>query len=856
MLVVLAAALMFQQAETKSTPRPIPAPSSASLALVTATTTRAVLAPRAPTIDGRDDDEVWRMAAPISEFLEFDPNEGKAPRYKTEARVAYDARNFYVFVRAYDEEPNRILKLLARRDVRTASDQIKIMIDSYHDRRSGYEFAVNPAGVKRDYAVFDDGNEDDAWDGVWEAKTTVDSLGWTAEFRIPLSQLRYAQSESNTFGFAVWRDIDRYKERVSWPLYKRNVAGLSSQLGEVSGLTGLAAPRRLEFSPYVVTKNVTLPKGQDDFTHQQRLTGGLDFKYGLSSNVTLDGTVNPDFGQVEADPAVLNLSAFETFFQERRPFFIEGAGLLSFPINCFAVNDCGSENLFYSRRIGRSPQLGIAYGDAASATGTTILGAAKITGRTPGGIAVGLLDAVTGREEGTDDRTIEPRSNYAVVRATKDFRKGETGIGFIGTMVNRSNDEWTEASLRGDAMVGGFDLRHRFLKSRFELTAKIVGSRVSGSEDAISATQKSSVHYFQRPDGELAYDPSRTSLGGNSEQVTFGKIGGGKLRFQTSYQRVSPGFETNDIGFLRRADWQSQATWAAIQLNKPSPLYRRLFWNFNEWNDWTTTGLPLDHAVNTNVHTELPNSWWLHLGGTLGGLGTVYCDRCARGGPALRTSTYFAPWGGIQGDSRWPLIPGIWFNYSSRDEGRSRFFNLSPSLDFRVGSGWTGSLGTSYSWNRDDRQWYGNFTDAGSVTHYTFAHLEQRTYSLQARVNFTASPTLTVQAYAEPFISNGKYSNVRELADPRAAQYDDRFTLYNDPAVIADPGQFNVKAFNSNVVLRWEYRPGSALFLVWQQGRSDSRVYDGRTLGGDIDRLFSAHPDNTFLVKLSYWFDR
>ncbi|HEX7025371.1 MAG TPA: DUF5916 domain-containing protein, partial [Gemmatimonadales bacterium] len=638
MLAAIAVALAFQGAETRGSPG-APAP-------VSGTTTSAVLAARAPAIDGRADDEVWRAAAPITEFLEFEPTEGKAPRFRTEAWVAYDARNFYVLVRAFDPEPGRILKLLARRDIRTASDQIKLIIDSYHDRRSGYEFAVNPAGVKRDYVIFDDGNEDDAWDGVWEAGTTVDSLGWTAEFKIPLSQLRYAQSESNTFGFAIWRDIDRYKERVSWPLYRRNIAGLSSQLGEVAGLTGLAAPRRLEFSPYALTKNVTLPK-DDGFRHQQRLTGGLDLKYGLSSNLTVDATVNPDFGQVEADPAVLNLTAFETFFQERRPFFMEGASLLSFSVNCYAVNDCGSENLFYSRRIGRSPQLGVAYGDAASPTGTTILGAAKVTGRTPGGLAIGVLDAVTGREEGTADRTIEPRTNYTVFRATQDFRKGATGVGVIGTMVNRANDDWTGSSLRSNAFVGGADFRHRFLNNRFEVTAKVVGSRVTGSAEAIAATQRSSVHYFQRPDGGLDYDPGRTAMSGNSEQVTFGKIGGGLLRFQTSYQRVSPGFEANDIGFLRRADWQSQATWAALNWNKPGPFFRRLSWNFNEWNEWTAAGLPLDRAVNSNVHFELPNSWWIHAGSTLGGLGTVYCDRCARGGPALRTSAYVAPWLGI-----------------------------------------------------------------------------------------------------------------------------------------------------------------------------------------------------------------
>lgn len=848
-MLAAAALLMFQALETNAA---LP-----NVAPPTATTATAVRAIQPVTVDGLDTDEVWRTASVIKEFLEFEPNQGKAPRYRTEARVAYDSRNFYVYVRMYDDEPARILKLLARRDIRTPSDQIKIILDSYHDRRSGYEFAVNPAGVKRDYSISNDGNEDDAWDGIWDAATTVDAEGWTAEFRIPLSQLRYPQSESNVFGFGIWRDIDRYKERVSWPLYKNTAAGLTSQLGEISGLAGLAAPRRLEMSPYVVTKNVTLPKGSNQYSHPQRITGGLDFKYGLSSNLTVDGTVNPDFGQVEADPAVLNLSAFETFFQERRPFFIEGAGLLSFPVNCHAVNDCGSENLFYSRRIGRAPQLSGAYGDASSATGTTILGATKLTGRTPGGLSVGILDAVTAGEQGTLDRTIEPRSNYAVVRANQDLRKGETGIGIIGTMVNRTLDEWTEAALRSTALVGGMDFRHRFLKSRFEIRAKVVGSRVTGSADAIAATQRSSVHYFQRPDADLGYDPTTTSLGGDSEQLTFGKVGGGKLRFETSYQRVSPGFEANDMGFLRRADWQSQATWAQLSFNKPDLFFRRLFWNLNEWNDWTSQGLQLDRAVNTNVHSELTNSWWIHLGGTLGGLGSVYCDRCARGGPALRTDTYFSPWGGIQGDSRWRVVPAVWFNYRKADGGRSESYSISPEFEYRISSGWTGSLGLGFSRNRDDRQWYGNLTDAGNATHYTFAHLEQRTTSLSARLNFTASPTLTVQAYAAPFISKGRYSNVRELANPRAPSYEARFRPYNDPGVAADPGAFNFKQFNSNVVVRWEYRPGSALFVVWQQGRQDSEsLYGSRSFRGDLSRLFDAHPDNTFLIKMSYWLDR
>jgi len=816
----------------------------------------AVRAVPAPVIDGRDADPVWATAPVISEFVEFSPVEGKPPRFRTEARVAYDSRNFYTFIRMYDPEPDRILRLLARRDVRTPSDQIKIILDSYHDRRSGYEFAVNPAGVKRDYAIYNDWNEDETWDAVWEAATTVDSLGWTAEFRIPLSQIRYPKAAAHTFGFAIWRDIERFKERVSWPLYRNNQMSLASQLGEVGGITGLGSPSRLELAPYAVTKNVTLPR-DDGYHHPQRLSGGLDLKYGLSSNLTVDGTINPDFGQVEADPAVLNLSAFETFFQERRPFFMEGAGLLSFQLNCYSVNDCGSENLFYSRRIGRGPQLSGRYGDAASATGTPILGAAKLTGRTPGGLSVGMIEAVTGREAGTEDRTIEPATSYSVFRATQDLRGGETTLGVIGTLVSRAGDEWTRDHLRSSAVVGGLDLRHRFLKGSFEIRGRLVGSRVTGSAAAIAATQTGPVHYFQRPDDDLRSDPTRTALAGHSGQLQFAKVGGGILMFETSYQRVSPGFEANDIGFLRRADWQSWATWVGLRVNKPGPFYRRMFWNFAQWNDWTAAGLILERAVGTSIQMELPNSFWVFGGANLGGLGTVHCDRCARGGPALRTDQTVSSWVGVEGDSRWRVVPGISFNYRRADGGRTAAFSLNPSTEVRVSSRMGASLGFGYGWDRDDRQWFGNVTDESGATHYTFAHLSQRTVSLRTRVNFTATPTLTLQIYAEPFVSKGRYSDVRELNETRAVRYEDRFRPFGDGVPPEGGDGFNFKQFRSNTVLRWEYRPGSALFLVWQHGRQDSESgYGSRSFLGDVGHLFGAPADNTFLVKLSYWIDR
>ena len=813
----------------------------------------AIRAVQAPTIDGLDTDPVWGNAVAFSDFYEFTPNEGKPPRFQTEFRVAYDQKNFYVYVRAFDDDPSQIRTALARRDVRPPTDQIKIIIDSYFDRRSGYEFAVSPSGVKRDYIIYNDNQEDGAWDAVWDVGTSVDSLGWTAEFRIPLSQLRYANAESHTFGFGVWRDIERHKERVSWPAYRETKAGISSQLGELSGITGLSSPRRLEMAPYAVVKNVTVAAGEG-FAHEQKYAGGADFKYGVSSNVTLSGTINPDFGQVEADPAVLNLGAFETFFQERRPFFLEGVGLFRFEVNCSAVNDCGRENLFYSRRIGRAPQLTDYYGDASSTTATTIIGAGKMTGRLPSGISIGVLDAVTQRETGLQDKTIEPASNYAVVRLTKDFRNGETGLGAIGTFVNRNLDQWTEDLLRSSAVTGGLDFRHRFLNRNYQVSARLVGSQVNGSAEAMDLTQQNAVHAYQRPDANLDYDPTRTSLTGDFEQVTFGKVGGGRFRFETSYQRTSPGFEINDLGFLNRADKQNQSTWASLSFNKPASFYRRMFWNLNQWQDWTADGLALDRAFNTNIHAELKNSWWVHAGGTVGGLGSMYCDRCARGGPAVRTDEAYSAWAGMSGDDRKTVIPELWFNYSSRDEGRTSYVSISPYLTFRLSSRWNMSVGGGIERNKDDRQWYGNIVDGDGVTHYTFAYLDQKTLSFTGRMDYTMSPTLTFQLYVQPFVTKGDYTNLRELDQPRAGDYDARYKPY---LAISDPGGFNVKQFRSNAVVRWEYRPGSAVYLVWQQGRENSEPeLGGRSFRGDFQELFRAHPNNTFLIKMSYWFDR
>ncbi len=807
-------------------------------------------------IDGRADDAIWKTAPLITDFTEFSPVEGGPARFRTQAQVAFDDHTFYVFIRAFDPEPAKLSTVLARRDVRPPTDQLKIVIDSFHDRRSGFEFAVSPGGVRRDYAIYDDNNEDGSWDGVWDVATRVDSLGWTAEFAIPLSQLRYPSSPQHTFGFAIWRDIERYKERVSWPAYRPSQIGFVSQLGDLSGLDGIPAPHRFDVMPYTVAKNASRPTAAG-FDRHQSFNLGADFKYGLTSNFTLDGTVDPDFGQVEQDPAVLNLSVFETFLQEKRPFFLEGTGIYQFPVNSNQVSNNG-EGLFYSRRIGRAPQLGPLFGDASSPTSTTILGAAKLTGRSAGGLTVGALEAVTRREEGRAGLTIEPATNYGVVRLQQDLNHHKSGVGAMVTAVDRSLGGDTRDVLRRSAHVGGLDARHQFGPGdNYLLTASLTASDVRGSGAAILATQTDPAHYYQRPDAPLHLDTTRTGLVGDAETIHLAKYGGGIVVFETSYQRISPGFEINDLGFLNRADWQDQSTWMGLQFLRKTKLYDQLRWNFNEWQDWTSAGgLALERAVNTNVHVQFHNNWFLHAGGTAGQLGATFSDRATRGGPALRQSPYVAPWIEVQGDQRRVVYPDVFAQIVRTDEGRTRRTYVNPTVQLRVSTRTTPSLGVNYSRNEDNTQFFGNFADSVGVTHYTFAHLDQTTIGLTFRVDYTASPTLTLQVYANPFVSKGTYSDVREAARPRAGRYDDRFAPYADPAVAANPGAFNFKAFNSSTVLRWEYRPGSSLYLVWTQGRKDFEPLEGsRALSGDLDRLFRVHPADTFLIKVAHWFD-
>ena len=806
---------------------------------------RAVRADTPPVVDGRDDDAVWRTAAPMHEFRQFAPAEDGDPSFRTEIRASYDDRNLYVVVRAFDPHPDSIVSLLSRRDVRTNSDQIKIIIDGYLDRRTGIEMAVNPSGVKRDASIYSDVTEDPTWDGVWDAAARIDSLGWVAEFSVPFSQIRFRPG-SPVFGFGVWRDIARRNERVAWPLYRTSRQALASQLGTLEGIVDVPSSRRIELLPYTVAKNVTERRAAslgDAYHHPQQLTAGLDVKMGVTPNVTVDGTVNPDFGQVESDPAVLNLTAFEVRFEERRPFFQEGVGLFR----------CGGpcEGVFYTRRIGRAPQL---RGSAADPTNTTILGAAKLTGRLGAGVSVGLVEAVTQRETDADGATIEPRTNYVVGRLLKEANDGRSQIGVMFTGVNRDLDPSTEPYLRRAAYTGLLQGIHRFARDQWELMMYTGINQVRGSAASIAETQLSSVHLYQRPDHEERFDPSRTSLGGGVVGMSLSKLGG-FATWNTYLRRATAGLELNDLGFVPTVNDFSVSNTLGLQTSRPGSFYRRLVGSVSADQHWTLGGLAQGSNAFVSGSAELLNSWTARVDYSVRDLAGVHCVACARGGPAVRQSPKHEAALSLAGDPRGSWTPELAVSANVARDGRSRGYGVDGNVEVRVASRFSLSVGPTWERSRDDQQWIGNFgSPLSDTTHFTFAHLDQTTLALTTRVNWTASPTLSLQLYAQPFVSAGEFTGWKELDAPRAERYGKRYKPFRAGD---SPGGFNFKQFNSNAVVRWEYRPGSALFVIWQQGRlQDDRNPGSFALERDWRDLFGAHPDNTLLVKLSYWLGR
>jgi hypothetical protein len=797
-------------------------------------------------LDGELDDAAWQRAVPVTTFVQRDPLEGASPTFRTEARVVYDASAIYVAVRALDAEPERIAGFLTRRDAGSASDWIQVYIDSYHDKRTAYQFGVNPLGVKQDAYWFNDNDNDNSWDAVWEVLVKRNAEGWQAEFRIPFSQLRFTGKGDGQIGFAITRNVARLNETSTWPLLSKSASGWVSSFGTLTGVNVGSASKRLEVIPYSVAQVLTEPRQAGNplqKTTDPGVSFGADLKYAVTPALTLTATANPDFGQVEADPAVVNLSAFETFFEEKRPFFIEGSGTYQF--------DCRDCSLFYSRRIGRTPR-GVPVleegGYVAAPVNSTILGAAKLTGRVRD-FSVGVLTAATDAEEARVafggrrwSEIVEPRTFYSVSRARREF-SDQSSLGFMLTTTSRQLVD-SVSFLPDSAVTGGVDYNWR-MGRRWGLNGYWAGSRVSGSTQAVDQLQQNNVHSFQRPDADhVELDPLATSMRGHSGNVNFGKIAGERTRLNFSLGYRSPGFEVNDLGFQRRADEIPQNSWLQVRWDTPGKYTRNIRINFNQWSAHNFAGDRLSLGGNFNAHWQFQNFW--SAGGGINRNARNFDDRLTRGGPGGYTRSNWNGWQYLNTDDR-RLVSFNW-NSNFYVDGRTHDLSVEPRLVLKPTAAFSTELGMLYQKRLEDAQWVENVT-ANDRTHYVFGRLRQETSSITARVNYTVTPNLSVQIYAQPFVSNGRYQDFRELVNGRAALYDDRYA----PFPYAGQPDFKVLSFRTTNVLRWEYHPGSTLFVVWQQGREGLGAPSAFHVGRDYADIFSTPSSNVLLVKLAYW---
>ena len=833
-----------------------------------------------PVTDGFIDKSEWPEQGWETGFVQHRPLEAQPPTQPTSFNILYDNDHIYVAFRISEPDPKKISRRLSRRD-EMEGDMVGIQIDSHFDKTTAFFFWVTAAGVKIDGVTVDGTGEDMSWDALWTGKAAFDSLGWTVEMRIPLTQLRFARAETHTWGLQVLRYTQRFDEVDIWQPIPRDASTWVSRFGTLEGLKGIEPKRQIELMPYMVasTERYQAEEGNPFRTGKSSsLSAGFDGKIGITNNMILDFTINPDFGQVEADPSEVNLTAYESYFEEKRPFFVEGRNILSFGVSP-GENESSSDNLFYTRRIGRSPHRDISdYDYTDTPSNTTILGAFKLTGKTSNGWSVWALESVTSREradvilaEKTDNVEVEPLTNYFVGRLQKDIDKGTTKLGGIFTAVNRNIEDAAMNNLHKAAYSGGVDFNHTWKDRTYYLNIKGMFSHVLGDSTAIKETQESSARYFQRPDNDyVKYDPSRTSLSGHAGVVEFGKAGSGNWRYVTWINWRSPGFELNDAGFQRRSDDIFQVIWVGYRYYKPLGIFKQISLNFNQWSGWDFGLNNRYSGVNVNANTQFKNLWNFGIG-----VNRDFAQRAnymLRGGPAMLLPGGTSFWTSLSTDNSKKINGGASFQMFRGDESVNESYSASLRLTWAPVNALNISLTPFYSADKTMLQ-YIETADFNQNPRYIFGFLSQKTIGLPIRINFGITPDLTIQYYGQPFISAGKYSAYKRITDPKADAFNDRFLYYQDaqlmynaedevynvdedlngtPDYTFDKPDFNAFYFISNLVVRWEYLPGSSVYLVWSQNRSDNTSTGEFRPAPDMEHLSFIYPHNVFLIKVSY----
>lgn len=850
----------------------------------------------APVIDGLIRETEWQGAEWQGDFVQREPADGMPPSQLTDFKVLYDDDNLYIAIRAYDSVPGQIVRRLTRRD-NSDGDWVGIIIDSYADKLTGFGFGVTAAGVKFDLMIINDGNDDGTWDAIFYAKSAVNASGWTAEFRIPLSQIRFAEKEEHTWGFEVFRYIFRKQEMSMWQPIARNAPGFVSLFGELEGIHGLKPHRDIEILPYVMaSEELSEEEEGDPFATGKKFTpkAGIDGKVALTNDLTLNFTVNPDFGQVEADPSEVNLSAFETYFPEKRPFFIEGKNIFDFSMTGGDGDDTRNM-LFYSRRIGRQPQYyydlldNLQDGEYADVpTSTNILGSFKVSGKTKNGLSIGIIESLTQNVKATIDldgnrrkMSVEPLTNYAVARIQRDFNKGETQFGGMFTATNREIGDSHLEFLPGSAYTGGLDFTRNWKNKTYFLTLKSVFSNLNGTRECITDLQESSAHYYQRPgQSYMKVDTSRTSLSGFGATISGGKAGQGHWNYGGWLTMRSPGLDFNDIGYMRRGDEIQQVAWLGYRIFKPFSIFRYLNFNANQWNGWNFGGEWLYYGGNIYMGAQFKNYWQVNV--SLNSEPRIIAQTLLRGGPSVVLPGSVNTFLNIETDSRKKLS----FEFSLSQS--SGFGNYFTNTSFNIGAIYKPvnaislSLFPGFTKGHDELQYIDRLTGATAIAgtgydRYLMARLSRKVFSISARVNLSLSPDFSIQFWGQPFLFSGKYDRYKYITTPRAGSFADRFHEYTGKEIgrfysensddfyysideNSDNAEdywfwepdFRFLEFRSNLVARWEYKPGSALYLVWSQGRSafeENSLFDIRN---NMKELFDAKPQDIFLIKFSY----
>jgi hypothetical protein len=838
------------------------------------TTTRLVTAK--PVIDGKLNDECWSKGNWAGNFRQWLPDEGAKPSYPTDFNIQYDDKNLYVAIRCHDGEPEKMQRRPGVRD-EFAGDMTGVNFDSYHDFRTGFEFTVTSWGQKIDLVLFNPNNWDLNWNSVWKIKTGVEDSAWVAEYEIPLSQLRYSRKDDQVWGLHVWRWINRLQEESDWEIQSKTGPGVLFNFGEMHGLSGLKKSKRLEIMPYSLGNFQTMKKEPESpFTGKGREWGGnvgLDAKIGISSNFTVDLTVNPDFGQVESDPSVINLTAFETFYEEKRPFFLEGLTIFDYKFD--------DQSLFYSRRIGHAPSLQVAPNDnlfVKAPDKTSIISAMKFSGTTSKGLSVGVIQSVTDNEfarlsDKYGNRSsikVEPLTSYTVARVQKGYNSGNTVVGGIITSTNRSIKDENLETLSSNAYTGGLDLRHHWKDKEYYVDARLIGSYIKGSSQSISLLQQSSARYYQRPGATyLDYDTTATHLNGWGGRLIVGKGSKGLWKYSTGVSWLSPGLELNDLGYMNTSDQINQQNEISYLINQPAGIFRTYSITLEQVNSWNFNGDYLHSGAHLEFISEFKNQWGLtaNIMGHTKSLDT----KILRGGYDMKMPQRLDIMGALNTDPSRKFTATLGYGFETRGNSSAKSFELKPGINYRPINNIKFGVTADYIKNNDELQYIATSYEVPG-NRYILGAIDQKTLGLTFRVDVNLTPEFSIQYYGSPFISRGSYSKLKYITNPESDTYADRYALYTSAELsdgvynlhddfggstvnysVANP-DFNFHEFRSNLVAKWEYRLGSFIYLVWSSEKSGATALSKASIGDSYKQLRSIFPNNIFLIKLNYWF--